>query len=67
DGRVTYAVLTDAGLEKLRAASCGHVAAVRALFEDRLSAAEIDTLAELLARLPGAAGASGAACSAEGE
>ena len=32
DGRVTYAVLTDEGLEKLRRASETHLASVRALF-----------------------------------
>jgi DNA-binding MarR family transcriptional regulator len=64
DGRVTYAVLTDAGLDKLRAASCGHVASVRTLFEERLSPDEIETLAELLGRLPGGAGP-GETCGAE--
>jgi DNA-binding MarR family transcriptional regulator len=56
DARVTYAVLTDAGRTKLKAASCSHVAAIRALFEERYSADELDTLAELLGRLPGAGG-----------
>jgi DNA-binding MarR family transcriptional regulator len=56
DARVTYAVLTDAGAEKLREASCSHVAAIRALFEERYSAREIETLIELLGRLPGAGG-----------
>jgi DNA-binding MarR family transcriptional regulator len=56
DGRVTYAVLTRAGRAKLEAASCGHVASVRALFEARYSDEELEKLAELLGRLPGAAG-----------
>lgn len=56
DARVTYAVLTDAGASKLREASCSHVAAIRALFEERYSAAEVERLAELLGRLPGAGG-----------
>ncbi len=54
DARVTYAVLTDAGTAKLKEASCSHVAAIRALFEERYDESEIDTLAELLGRLPGA-------------
>ena len=54
DARVTYAVLTDAGRTKLQDASCSHVAAIRELFEARYSDAELQTLAELLGRLPGA-------------
>jgi DNA-binding MarR family transcriptional regulator len=67
DARVTYAVLTDAGRGRLEESSRSHVATIEAVFAERYAADEIDTLAELLARLPGAAGASGAACSAEGE
>jgi DNA-binding MarR family transcriptional regulator len=52
DGRVTYAVLTAAGRRKLEKASRSHVAAVRAVFEERYTRAELETLAELLARLP---------------
>jgi DNA-binding MarR family transcriptional regulator len=55
DGRVTYAVLTDSGREKLEQASPSHLAAIHALFEERFTAAELRTLGELLARLPGAA------------
>lgn len=55
DARITYAVLTDAGLDKLREASSSHVAQVRAFFEQRLDENELATLAELLGRLPGAA------------
>jgi DNA-binding MarR family transcriptional regulator len=54
DARVTYAVLTDAGREKLRVAGCAHVAEIRALLEERYSCDELTTLAELLSRLPGA-------------
>jgi len=32
DARVSYAVLTDAGRERLEAASCSHVGSVRAMF-----------------------------------
>jgi len=56
DARVTYAVLTKAGERKLDEAACSHVAAVRALFEERYTADELGTLAELLARLPGGGG-----------
>jgi DNA-binding MarR family transcriptional regulator len=52
DARVSYAVLTDAGAERLERASCSHVGSVRALFEERYTDEEIETLAELLGRLP---------------
>jgi DNA-binding MarR family transcriptional regulator len=52
DGRVTYAVLTDAGLGKLREASGTHVGGIRNAFEERFSEEELVTLGELLARLP---------------
>jgi DNA-binding MarR family transcriptional regulator len=54
DARVTYAVLTHAGAERLERASCSHVGSVRALFEERFTADELETLADLLGRLPGA-------------
>ncbi|MDQ3875065.1 MAG: MarR family transcriptional regulator [Actinomycetota bacterium] len=54
DGRVTYAVLTDAGRAKLEEASRSHLAAIEQLFGDRFSERELETLADLLARLPGA-------------
>lgn len=59
DARVTYAVLTEDGAGKLREASCSHVATIRALFEERYSTAEIETLTDLLGRLPGAQGGPG--------
>jgi DNA-binding MarR family transcriptional regulator len=52
DGRVTYAVLTDAGLEKLREASDTHVGGIRSAFDERYTEQELATLGELLARLP---------------
>jgi DNA-binding MarR family transcriptional regulator len=52
DARVSYAQLTDAGLDSLRDASSGHLASVRELFADRFSADELETLTELLTRLP---------------
>ena len=54
DRRVTYAALTPAGRRKLEEASCSHVAAIRALFEERYTTEELSTLTELLSRLPGA-------------
>ena len=54
DARVSYAVLTEAGRERLERASCSHVGSVRALFEERYTPEELETLAELLGRLPGA-------------
>ena len=59
DLRVTYAELTEAGRAKLEAASCAHLRAVRALFEEHLSAEEIERLAETLDKLPGVAGGEG--------
>jgi DNA-binding MarR family transcriptional regulator len=52
DGRVTYAVLTDEGLDKLREAGETHVAGIREVFEGRFSEDELQTLASLLSRLP---------------
>jgi DNA-binding MarR family transcriptional regulator len=53
DLRVTYAQLTDAGRDKLDAASCEHVASIRALFEEHFAQKEIDVIAEILGKLPG--------------
>jgi DNA-binding MarR family transcriptional regulator len=52
DRRVTYAVLTETGLDKLRTASKSHVADIRSYFESRFSTEELDQLAVLLDRLP---------------
>jgi DNA-binding MarR family transcriptional regulator len=65
DRRVTYAVLTPAGRKRLGEASESHIAAVRALFEDRFSAAELEQLSGLLERLPGAGDEDGSSCSPE--
>ena len=54
DARVSYAQLTDVGYEKLRQAGCSHVRSIRRLFLERFSPAEIEQLASLLGRLPGA-------------
>jgi DNA-binding MarR family transcriptional regulator len=52
DARVTYALLTDEGYEKLRQASATHVEGIRSHFTGRFSPEELETLAALLARLP---------------
>ena len=54
DARVTYAVLTDAGYEKLREAAPTHIGGIKGVFEERFSLAELATLGELLERLPAA-------------
>lgn len=51
DARVTYAKLTDVGYAKLREASSTHVEGIRDHFAERFSAAELETLHELLSRL----------------
>jgi DNA-binding MarR family transcriptional regulator len=53
DARVTYAVLTEAGLEKLRSAAEVHVAGIHARFAERYSEEELVTLSDLLSRLDG--------------
>jgi DNA-binding MarR family transcriptional regulator len=55
DLRVTYAQLTDAGRDKLEAAAGGHVASIRALFEEHFAHDEIRTIAKILGKLPGVA------------
>ncbi len=54
DLRVAYAQLTDTGAAKLEQASCGHEGSIRALMEEHLSPTEIDQLAKVLAKVPGA-------------
>jgi DNA-binding MarR family transcriptional regulator len=63
DARVSYAELTEPGYEKLREAGCSHIAGVRRLFVEHFSQQEIEQLASLLSRLPGAQ--PGGACSVE--
>ncbi len=65
DARVSYARLTDVGYIKLRDAGCTHVASIRRLFLEHFTPAEINQLASLLSRLPGAAG--GGSCTVEQE
>lgn len=61
DARVSYARLTDLGYERLRQAGCTHIAGIQRLFLERFNRDEIEQLASLLSRLPGAGG--GGACS----
>jgi DNA-binding MarR family transcriptional regulator len=56
DARVTYAVLTDEGRERLESAGRTHVGQIREIFEQRFSSEELETFADLLGRLPGATG-----------
>lgn len=65
DRRVTYAVLTEAGLTKLREASVSHIADIREFFETRFSEEELDQLAGLLGRLPGGPVAADENCGAD--
>ena len=52
DARVSYAVLTDAGVTKFEAAQRSHRADIEKLFASRFSVEEREQLAELLGRLP---------------
>lgn len=54
DARISYAQLTGCGYEKLRNAGCTHVKGIQRLFLAHFDAEELQTLAALLARLPGA-------------
>ena len=63
DARVTYALLTDAGHEKLREASSTHVEGIRSHFAGRFSEEELETLGLLLSRLP-LGGSDGEGCDA---
>jgi DNA-binding MarR family transcriptional regulator len=51
DRRVVYAVLTDAGAEKLAAAAKSHRAQIEELFTARFDGEQLEALAALLARL----------------
>jgi DNA-binding MarR family transcriptional regulator len=53
DRRVVYAVLTDAGLTKLREASKSHVAQIDDLFAERFAEDELEMVGDLLSRMGG--------------
>ncbi len=63
DARVSHARLTEPGYRKLRRAGGTHVASIRHLFVEHFSAEEVDQLASLLRRLPGAH--SGGSCAVD--
>lgn len=65
DARISYARLTDVGYEKLRQAGCTHIASINRLFLEHFTPEEIDLLASLLGRLPGAG--TGISCTVGGE
>jgi DNA-binding MarR family transcriptional regulator len=52
DARVTYAALTETGVEKFEEARVTHRADIEELFASRFSSEEREQLAELLGRLP---------------
>ncbi len=62
DARVSYARLTEPGYLKLRDAGCTHVKGIERLFLANFTAPELEQLASLLSRLPGAI--AGGACTA---
>src|SRR5438445_1504859 len=62
DARISYATLTDAGLEKLRSAGRTHAESVHEVFLQHFSEEEIEELGRLLGRLPGS---NGGACTIE--
>jgi DNA-binding MarR family transcriptional regulator len=63
DGRVTLAVLTRDGRRKVAAATPGHIATVRSLVFDRISAAQVKQLRDILSEVVDAAGPDGACAS----
>jgi DNA-binding MarR family transcriptional regulator len=63
DARVSYAQLTTSGYEKLRSAGCTHIASIRRLFLEHFTSDELERLASMLSRLPGAK--PGGACTVE--
>jgi DNA-binding MarR family transcriptional regulator len=63
DARVSYAQLTDEGMQRLREAGRTHAEGIRATFLRHFSEDEVAQLADLLGRLPGVEGAP--ACTVE--
>jgi DNA-binding MarR family transcriptional regulator len=64
DARVSYAQLTADGLGKLRAASKTHVEGIRGLFGEHFTVGELESLSDLLGRLPVEAAGDDDACEA---
>lgn len=65
DARVSYARLTENGYAKLRDAGCTHVKGIERLFLANFTSDELEQLAGLLGRLPGAM--PGGTCTVEGD
>jgi DNA-binding MarR family transcriptional regulator len=63
DARVSYARLTDLGYGKLRDAGGTHIASIQRLFVEHFTPQELEQLASLLGRLPGAQ--QGGSCSVD--
>ena len=63
DARVSYARLTDLGYDRLREAGCTHIASIKRLFLEHFTPREVEQVASLLSRLPGAQ--QGGSCSVE--
>jgi DNA-binding MarR family transcriptional regulator len=64
DARVSYAQLTDAGMQRLREAGRTHIEGIRLTFLRHFNDDEVAQLADLLGRLPGADDGPGS-CSVE--
>ncbi len=62
DARVSFAVLTELGVERIKAARRTHHAGIRRLFAAHFSDEEADQLAELLGRIPGVSDGSSTSC-----
>ena len=65
DARVTYAVLTEEGMSRLRAAAVSHDEVIEQQLGAHLGRQELDRLTEILERLPGVTG--GEECTVEDE
>ncbi len=63
DARVSYARITDAGLERMRDAGQTHIEGIRRLFLSHFNDEETEQMADFLQRLPGAP--EGGACSVD--
>jgi DNA-binding MarR family transcriptional regulator len=67
DARVSFAVLTPDGVERLAAARRTHHAGIRRMFADHFSDEDAATLSELLGRIPGVADGSETSCCGGGD